>query len=235
MKAFETECFVEGFQKISQYLVANGTRKSDMMECQDIVLKVCFDNNALDRLTQFISNISKIADYTKGFEKAKRAYLREKGNITKPSYIGRMKNFSFLKPGSNSFDGINQISRFGEKFAEAPQASNFTISVFHPDDLVDGFRPGYVPCLSFIDVKYRAGHFTSKFFFRSCDIAEVGAFDLFYCSNLHRQLIKEALDRRPDVQLVQESCIFYFSRAFYYKRKIPAFQTLINQSIAVNG
>jgi thymidylate synthase len=110
------------------------------------------------------------------FETACRAYVRKKGNMTKPSYIGRIRSFEFFKQGRNSWEGIDQIARVLDKFAIEPQASNLGISIFHPDDLTDAFRPGYVPCLSFIDVKYRQKMMRMKFFFRSCDIGEGRAF-----------------------------------------------------------
>lgn len=176
----ESSCILSAYLSMIDLCARESARKSDMSEVQDVCLSLSIDEERAERFFAFARTLGRTKPFSLGFEKARRAYMRQRGNITKPSYIGRMRSFQFRKPGCNDWRGIDQVERVLERFALAPQSSNLAISIFHPDDLIDGFRPGYVPCLSFIDLKYRAGTMRMKFFFRSCDIGEVGLFDLFF-------------------------------------------------------
>lgn len=204
-------------------VVRNGRRKSDMNELEDVVLSYRYSESDFEKYCDIISAISDHELFRHGREKAGRAYGKFKGNITKPSYRGRMDAFPFLKAGSNSFEPINQFEIIGKQFAEAPQSSNLALSVFHPSDIADAFRPGYVPCLSFIDLKFRAGKLNTKFFFRSCDFAEVAVFDLYYCVKLSEYIASDFRLRRPDLNVDVHNVIWYFSRAFTYKRRREPF------------
>lgn len=215
----EHKCALTAYSMMLDLCARKATRKSDMSEVQDVCLSLEIDEYGAERFFGFANSLSCAKPFAIGFEKARRAYVREEGNITKPSYIGRIRAFKFLKPGSNNWKGIDQISRLLERFALAPQASNLSISVFHPDDLIDGFRPGYVPCLSFIDVKYRGATMRMKFFFRSCDIASVGIFDVFFCLKLQHEVVRLAREIAPNVPIADQATTFFFSRAFFYTRR----------------
>ena len=172
----------------------------------------------LKSVERLIAAIRRKDDFKYGDEKSGRAYVRKQGNITKPSYIGRMRDYDFFRPQSNNVEPIDQIELILENFERTPQASNFSVAIFHPTDLRDQFRPGYVPCLSLIDIKYRHGSLATKFLFRSCNLGEVGIYDLFHCMKLHAELSSEMKARRPDLSFDNERALIFFSRAFAYKR-----------------
>lgn len=211
--------FLEAYFACADHVVTHGRRKSDMNEVQDLACLISPNFDEWLKFQEFVENISEKPELRYGAEKAKRAYERLSGNITKPSYIGRLKEFPFLKTGTNDFTPIDQIALVIEKFGEAPQSSNLSMSIFHPSDLRDAFRPGYVPCLSFVDIKFRNGELRTKFFFRSCDFAEVALFDFFHCAKIHYLLNDHFREQRPDVSIVDSKILFFFSRAFTYKRK----------------
>lgn len=213
------ENFLEAYLACADYVVEHGLRKSDMNEVQDLACLISPSHNEWRNFQQFVEEVSTKLELKYGADKAKRAYERLSGNITKPSYIGRLKEYPFLKIGANDFTPIDQIALLAEKFGEAPQSSNLSMSIFHPSDLRDAFRPGYVPCLSFVDVKFRNGELRTKFFFRSCDFAEVALFDFFHCSRIHYLLSEQFRVQRPDIHIEYSKILFFFSRAFTYKRK----------------
>lgn len=210
---------LSAYLECADFVVREGQRKSDMAEVQDLVLKIELERESLKRFNSFVERIRSDPLVKHGAEKADRAYRRRTGNITKPSYISRIREFPFVKIGTNFLEPIDQLQVVVDKFAEAPQSSNLAISVFHPSDLRDAFRPGYVPCLSFIDVKFRSGGLFTKYYFRSCDFAEVAVFDIYHCINLHTELKNRFLKVRPDVDIRYEALTFFFSRAFTYNRK----------------
>lgn len=219
MKCVEQTCLVEAYLECAGYVVSEGKRKSDMNEVQDLFCTVALTNENFAKTEKFIEALGAEPELKYGLEKARRAYEKLEGNITKPSYIGRVVGFPFLKPGSNDLSPIDQIDLVAEKFADAPQSSNLAISVFHPSDLRDAYRPGYVPCLSFVDVKFRAGELRTKFFFRSCDFAEVAIFDFYFCSRIHFEVLRRCALKRPDIEFQKSQVSWFFSRAFTYKRK----------------
>ncbi|WFL76709.1 hypothetical protein P7228_11965 [Altererythrobacter arenosus] len=229
MRIFEAKSFVECFRAASAYVLHSARRKSDMNEIQDIILKVSFSDEDAEELARFVEKVSSDDRFRFGLEKATRAYVREVDSITKPSYIGRLKDYCFIKPGSNDFAGIAQFDVLQRVVAETPQASNLVLAVHHPSDIEDGFRPGYVPCLSFIDVKYRHGSLSVKFFFRSCDFQEVLLYDLYFCIKIFEKI--EAIFKENEKVVIEDRCaIFYFSRAFFYKRRSHLLQGVLDMA-----
>lgn len=215
----EERCVLKAYEMVIDFCLEQSVRKSDMSEVQDVCVALEIDDLGAQRFFGFLDELKMTKPFSKGYEKACRAYVRKNGNIMKPSYIGRMRSFEFIRPGSNDWRGIDQIARVMERFTVTPQASNLSISIFHPDDLVDGFRPGYVPCLSFIDLKFRRGLLRMKFIFRSCDVGEVGIFDIFYCLRLQREILQNTRGIACHVDVARQAATFFFSRAFFYTRR----------------
>lgn len=215
----EETSLLRAYQQLINLCLENSTEKSDMSEVEDVLLCLKPGEEERKRFCSFIGVLSNEKPFCLGYDKARRAYVRTRGNITKPSYIGRLQSFNFRKPGTNDWTGIDQIERILDCFSETPQSSSLSMSVFHPDDLIDGYRPGYVPCLSLIDIKYRKGRLGAKFIFRSCDVGEVGVFDLFHCLRIQQELVQLARERNPRVEISQEVSTFFFSRAFFYTRR----------------
>ena len=225
----EKPCPLQAYREACRLLLELGVRKSDMNEVQDILLSFPVTSKNWKTLSGFISRIRSCDAFEYGDQKSTRAYVREQGNITKPSYIGRMKNYDFFRQQSNNIEPINQFELVLDNFEKTPQASNFSIAVFHPTDLRDQFRPGYVPCLSMVDVKYRHGNLATKYLFRSCNLGEVGVYDLFHCLSLHRELADGMKSRRPDLDFTDQRAILFFSRGFAYKRFFSQVEKLMGE------
>jgi hypothetical protein len=207
------------FLKCTELVVKNGVRKSDMAEIQDLLCKVILTDQDVSEFRDFVHGLEDNPILKGGREKAQRAYKRLSSSITKPSYIGRMRDYQFFKAGANDWDPIDQFEIISDQFETAPQSSNLGMIIFHPNDISDAFRPGYVPCLSFVDVKFRNGNLATKFYFRSCDFAEVGLFDFYHCLDVHREIVGRFNRKRPDVDITEQSILWNFSRAFTYNRR----------------
>lgn len=219
MQLIKSNGLLTAFAKCAEFVLAEGIRKSDMSEVQDLVCEIKLLEADIVNFKAFVDRLSTHELLAPGFEKALRAYRRPQGNITKPSYIGRLLRYPFLQKSTNDWSPIDQFEVVLEQFEQAPQSSNLGMIVFHPHDIRDAFRPGYVPCLSFIDIKYRAGELRTKFYFRSCDFAEVALFDFYHCIELHERLLASCKARRPDLEFKKQRVLINFSRAFTYNRK----------------
>jgi hypothetical protein len=109
---------------------------------------------------------------------------------------------------------IDQIKSVARVFCEEPNASYHIISIFRPIDLLEKFRPGYVPCVICADFKYRSGKLVAKFFFRSCDAYNLLPFDLFYTISLAEQLVDQiGMDGFPR-KIELGELMFWFSRIY---------------------
>ncbi|MCH4892150.1 hypothetical protein GO308_03370 [Sphingomonas sp. SFZ2018-12] len=210
---------LRAYLKCATLVVEKGVRKSDMAEVQDLLCKVVLSPDDVHMFKCLVRDLESHPELVKGHQKALRAYQRHFGSITKPSYIGRLRGYPFLKPGTNDLSPVDQFEIVVNQFREAPQSSNLGMVLFHPNDIRDAFRPGYVPCLSFIDIKFRGGSLSTKFYFRSCDFAEVALFDFYHCLNIHGEIASMFAKARPGVTIAQESILWNFSRAFTYNRR----------------
>lgn len=219
MYLVEEGCLLEAYLRCADIVLKHGVRKSDMEEIQDLLCKVILTRQDSERFKRFVQSIDEHPDLVKGQKKALRAYSRRAGSITKPSYIGRLREYPFLKHGSNDWSPIDQFDVVLRQFERAPQSSNLGMIVFHPNDITDAFRPGYVPCLSFVDIKFRGGRLSTKFYFRSCDFAEVALFDFYHCLKIHDEIVSMLARVRPDICISEESILWNFSRAFTYNRQ----------------
>ena len=119
MYFIQSERFLDAYLRCAEHVVNEGRRKSDMNEVQDLA---CLISPQLAEWTEFVAFVERISqdeNLKHGAQKAKRAYERLSGNITKPSYIGRLKQYPFLKVGTNDFTPIDQLALVAEKFGEA--------------------------------------------------------------------------------------------------------------------
>ena len=151
---------------------------------------------------------------TKGLRKAERAYVRTGDRITKPSYIKRLRSFPDYSRKTRMVSNIDQIKSVARGFCEEPNASYHVISIFRPVDLLDKFRPGYVPCVVSADFKYRNKKLNGKFFFRSCDAYNLLPFDIFYCVGILEHLFNQIVMNQFPGEIEIGSILFWFSRIY---------------------
>jgi hypothetical protein len=119
-----------------------------------------------------------------GKKRAVKAYVRTADTITKPSYIGR------LTQGHVWSMRRDQRDTLADCFIREPLSGGLVFSIFHPRDLLERRRPGYVPCLvagSFL-VHRRQLHVNA--FFRSQSVLEFGIQDLLFLRRFQIQFLK---------------------------------------------
>jgi Thymidylate synthase len=156
-----------------------------------------------------------------------RAYIKTSDLITKPSYIKRIGSFSDYSDRKKLPSKINQIASVAKGFCEEPNASYHVMSFFRPIDLLEKFRPGYVPCVVSADFKYRDDALHAKFFFRSCDAYNLLPFDLSYCSGIAEQLLKEIKKAGFSRPLTLGDVSFWFSRIYISRFDVPKRKRMI--------
>ena len=219
MFAIADSNILSAFLRCADVVLQDGVRKSDMSEVQDLMCKIALTDSDITSFQGFVKEVQDLPELHRGSKKAQIAYERVVGNITKPSYIGRLRQYPFVRSGSNDWSSIDQFKIIADQFEDAPQLSNLGMIVFHPLDISDAFRPGYVPCLSFVDIKFRGSRLSCKFYFRSCEFCEVAIFDFYHCINIQNIIASEFKKRRPDIAIIDREILFNFSRAFTYNRR----------------
>jgi hypothetical protein len=118
-----------------------------------------------------------------GSERAKKAFLRTADTITKPSYLSRIVSGHVWGTADGQFD------RLIERFVREPLSGGLVFSVFHPQDLVNRQRPGYVPCLVSGTFLVHDHHVHVNAFFRSQSILEFGVHDLLFLRQLQSAFV----------------------------------------------
>lgn len=200
-----------------------GERHNHNFEIQDLVLRVPYGQYVAAELKRYIEHLfdAEPLKLAKGLRKAERAYARNGDRITKPSYISRIRSYSDYSKRTKLVSTIDQIKSVARVFCEEPNASYHVISIFRPLDLLEKFRPGYVPCVICADFKYREKKLVGKFFFRSCDAYNLLPFDLFYCIGISEQLIDQIVINgfRGKIELAE--VMFWFSRIYVSRFDIP--------------
>lgn len=118
-----------------------------------------------------------------GRKRATKAFIQERDTITKPSYIARLtsgRSWSMLQ---------SQRDTLVDTFAREPLSGGLVFSVFHPRDLVNRRRPGYVPCLVSGTFLLHKQQLHLSAFFRSQSILEFGIYDLLFLRRFQQQFL----------------------------------------------
>jgi hypothetical protein len=207
---------LEAYMAVLQRFGSTKHKHNHNFEIQDLVLQMPCASSGSVTLRSFIDFIldEEPLRLGKGLRKAERAYVRTGDRITKPSYIKRIRSFPDFSRKTRTISDIDQIKSVARSFCEEPNASYHVISIFRPVDLLDKFRPGYVPCVVSADFKYRNKRLNGKFFFRSCDAYNLLPFDMFYCAGIVEQLFDQIVMNRFSREIKIGSILFWFSRIY---------------------
>jgi hypothetical protein len=119
--------------------------------------------------------------YTYGSRRARKAYSSTKDTITKPSYRSRIE-------GPNQEWDRNQLDSIQRIFDSEPHSGGLVFSVFHPIDLENRYRPGYVPCLVSGSFVVHGQALQLNAFFRSQSVLEFGLYDLQFLRELQERV-----------------------------------------------
>src|ERR1044072_8280650 len=204
-------------------------RHNHNFEIQDLLIDLADGASAIRDLRDFLafSAADSPERLLKGAKKAERAYVCTHDPITKSSYIKRVHSFSDYSERTKLPNKINQIASVAKGFCEEPNASYHVISFFRPIDLLEKFRPGYVPCVVSADFKYRAGALHAKYFFRSCDAYNLLPFDLSYCTAIAEQLLNAIRKEGFKKPLELGNISFWFSRIYISRFDVASRKRMI--------
>lgn len=216
MQEIQSDDALNAYEDILRCFEKIKERHNHNFEIQDLVLRIPHTRAVTNELRRFIEYLfeSEPLKLAKGLRKAERAYIRNGDRITKPSYISRVRSYRDFSKRTQLVSTIDQIKSVARVFCEEPNASYHVISIFRPVDLLEKFRPGYVPCVICADFKYRDKKLVGKFFFRSCDAFNLLPFDLFYCIGLAEQLLDQIVMDGFKHKIELAEVMFWFSRIF---------------------
>jgi Thymidylate synthase len=208
-----------------------GERHNHNFEVQDLVLRIPYTRAVTVELRRFIEFLfeTEPPQLAKGLRKAEHAYLRNGDRITKPSYIARIRSYSDFSKRTRLVSIIDQVKTVARVFCEEPNASYHVVSIFRPIDLLEKFRPGYVPCVICADFKYRERKLTGKFFFRSCDAYNLLPFDLFYCISIAEELLDQIISDGFHRKIELAEVLFWFSRIYISRFDIAYRRPMLNK------
>ena len=223
MREIFSEDALCAYSKVLSDFGSVGERHNHNFELQDLFLRIPHSHLITAELKSFLDNLfdSEPTKLSKGLKKAERAYVRTGDRITKPSYVSRVRSFSDYSNRTGLISEIDQIRSVARGFCKEPNASYHVISIFRPVDLIEKFRPGYVPCIICADFKYRKGYLTAKFIFRSCDAYNLLPFDLFYTISLAEQLLDQIRTNGFSGNIQLGDMVYWFSRIFVSRFDIP--------------
>lgn len=226
----KTRDALDAYEAVLRRFEYSHYRHNHNFEIQDLVLRLPANPGTTTRLRTFLDHILVVEPLrlAKGLRKAERAYARTGDRITKPSYIRRIRSFSDFSRKTRTVSNIDQIKSVARGFCREPNASYHVISIFRPVDLLDKFRPGYVPCVVCADFKYRNKKLDGKFFFRSCDAYNLLPFDMFYCTGIMEQLFEQITRNQFPRPIELGSALFWFSRIYISRFDIDQRQSMLN-------
>jgi hypothetical protein len=191
--------------------------RDTVWELAPIYASIPYSRNAiadLERLERAISE-ELPALGVHGKKRADKAFVRETDTITKPSYIARLTNGKCWSMSVSQRDLLLSI------FARQPLSGGLAFSVFHPRDLAERRRPGYVPCLVAGTFLLHNNQLHLSAFFRSQSILEFGVHDLLFLRRWQQQFVdsiasipREAVPQRirPQYRVHAGPLNLHFSR-----------------------
>ena len=194
MQNIEANGTLDALKKTLSYILEKGYREGSYLECSPLTLTI--SPNPSEIITEEIhTRIISIASpfSNNGWERAKRVYTTEKDKRSKPSYRKRLTRYpdkpSYIR---RDLPQIDQITNISDDMAKKPGFSCLSFTVLRPADLIDKFRPGYVPCLISGDFKFRKGFLSLNTMFRTNDALSVLFADLTYLRLLQKEVLERA-------------------------------------------
>jgi hypothetical protein len=153
-----------------------------------VFASIRYSSDSTARLRSFAEAIQislpRLANH--GQNRARKAFVRGADTITKPSYVAR------LDRGDVWGLSESQRSVLIENFVREPLTGGLVFSVFHPRDLLDRKRPGYIPCLVSGSLLVHKKSLQLNAFFRSQSIIEFGVHDLLFLRDLQADFLRSA-------------------------------------------
>ncbi len=219
----ETKSEFEALLRLWDLIITNGVSNGNYIEVLNCLLSIEYDSASLQRFIDFKDSYLQTVGEAgaSGWNRATRVYTNPKDRPTKPSYLKRLIDYPDRpRKWEASEQGVNQKENIIAEMAEKPGYSNLSFVFLRPADLIDKFRPGYVPCPIAGDFKFRDGRLNLSVMFRTCDAFLVGYADIVYLRTLQKEILSKAKDRTKRDALRQGTLgnlNLFFSRVYIPK------------------
>lgn len=215
---------LNGLKELISAILSKGSINGNYIELLSVLLSIEYNKENLTKFYSFLDIFLKTTDLIGeiGWRKATRVYTDKNDRRIKPSYLGRLTHYPD-KPIKKNFSGesINQIDSIINNFIDKPGYSCLSLTFLRPADLIDKFRPGYVPCPIAGDFKFRNGKLDFSLMFRTNDALSVGYADIYYLRKLHERILNESKEKSENEKILNGNVgklNLFFSRAFICKK-----------------
>jgi hypothetical protein len=198
---------------IVEYCRDGGEKHDGIWQAAPVFCRIPFSADGVERLIALNAAIQReLPELHKfGNDRARRAYHSARDTLTKPSYIGRLRDFG--KEGHGC-----QLENIGEILRREPTSGGLVFSVFHPSDIRNRFRPGYVPCLISGSFLVHDREFQINAFFRSQSVIEFGLHDLLFVRRIQQEVFAGIARAKQLRHLVLGSLNLFLGRAIVQRR-----------------
>jgi hypothetical protein len=215
---------LDGLRKLLQIIIKKGTITGNYLEVLNCLLSVQYDRDGLNLFRSFHKEFINLTGEVgkRGWDKATRVYTKSEDLRSKPSYIKRLTQYPD-KPRKciNGSDCINQIEMITNDLANKPGFNTLSFVFLRPADLVDKFRPGYVPCPIAGDFKFRDGRLNLNVMFRTSDALSVGYADIYYLREIQELVLEKARGKSHTGRIAKASIgklDMFFSRTYIARK-----------------
>lgn len=215
---------IEGLSKLLRLIIERGKKNGNYLEILSCLLTISYDKVGLEKFRNFEDRFLRVAGKYggDGWNRATKVYTTTKDKPTKPSYLKRLVKYpDSPRKYRDSMSSINQIDTIINELVKKPGISILSFVFLRPADLVDKFRPGYVPCPIAGDFKFRDGKLHLSVIFRTSDAFGVGYADIIYLRDIQEHVLEEAKSKSANEQF-QHGCLgnlnLYFSRTYIQRR-----------------
>lgn len=161
-----------------------------------------------------------------GEKRAKKAFVSTADTITKPSYIGRIRDFRK--------NGIDQLCTMTDVASSEPASGGLVFSVFSPHDLIDRRRPGYVPCLISGSFLLHEDELQLNAFFRSQSVVEFGIFDLIFLRQFQLDFL-QSYNKNARQEARPGSLNLLFGRIIVHRRFLKRNESFIRRDDLIDA
>ncbi len=207
------ESEVHFLHSVVEYCRQGGERHDGIWQVAPVFCTIPFSATGTNRLMALDAAIQReLPELHKfGHDRARRAYRSTSDTLTKPSYIGRLRDFG--KEGRGC-----QLENIREMLCREPTSGGLVFSVFHPHDMRDGFRPGYVPCLVSGSFLVHEKELQINAFFRSQSVVEFGIQDLLFLRRIQQEVFAGLSHQKRLRNVTLGSLNLYFARVIVQRR-----------------
>lgn len=214
----------EGLSRLLYLILEEGKPNGNYLEIVSCLLTISYNSAGLARFHAFHEKFLNITGQTgrDGWNRATRVYTTTRDLPSKPSYLRRLVEYPDQpRKSQESVSHVNQIDNIASELAKKPGFNILSFVFLRPADLIDKFRPGYVPCPIAGDFKFRDGKLHLSVMFRTSNAFAVGYADIFYLREIQKTVLEQAKRRSPGGRIHKGDIgdlNLYFSRTYVEKR-----------------